>query len=669
MPGKLSHVALRTSLLYALVAAVWILVSDKVLVALVHDPVIMEEIAVCKGWAFVAVTALLLFGALRGQLRRWEQEAAARRLAEAYLAEAQRLSHTGSFGWNVATDEHYLVRGNIPHFRIRCHDEGDTAIGPRTSSSRGSDPRARDAGSRGAQERRDFDYEHRLLMPNGSVKHLHVVARAVRQEPGNVEFIGAVMDVTAQKRAEESLRRLNRELRAISNCNQTLMRATDEQTLLQEICRIVCEEAGYRMAWVGYCEHDEAKSVRPVAWAGMEDGYLATANITWADTERGRGLTGTAARCGTSTYIQDFTTDPSMAPWREGALKRGYRSCIALPLKDESASVFGVLTIYSSGPNAFSPDEIRLLEELAGDLAFGIMVVRARVERDEAEASLALRSFALDNVREAAFLIDEHARFHYVNEASCRILAYPREELLAMDVWDIDPDFPKERWPDHWRALRGEAFADVRRPPPRQRRPAFSGRDQRKLFGVWRQGLQPRPRSRHHRAQRAEEERLAHLRFFEAMDRVNRATHGADDLEQMMSGVLDAVLAIFECDRAFLQYPCDPGAAVWRVHMERCQPEYPGVLALGVEVPMDPEVAESFRILLASDGPVKFGPHPFHPVPAEVSERFGFKSFMSMAIHPKVGKAWEFGIHQCSYARVWTAEEERLFHEIGRRLA
>ena len=106
MPGKLSHVALRTSLLYALAAAVWILVSDKVLVALVHDPVLMEKISMCKGWAFVAVTALLLFGALRGQLRRWEQEAAARRLAEAYLAEAQRLSHTGSFGWKRSTGEH-----------------------------------------------------------------------------------------------------------------------------------------------------------------------------------------------------------------------------------------------------------------------------------------------------------------------------------------------------------------------------------------------------------------------------------------------------------------------------------------------------------------------------------------------------------------------------------
>src|SRR5271157_1956255 len=68
--------------------------------------------------------------------------------------------------------------------------------------------------------------------------------------------------------AEEALHRLNRKLQAISNCNQSLLRATDEQSLLEEICRIVCEEAGYRMAWVGYTDHDEAKSVRPVAWTG-----------------------------------------------------------------------------------------------------------------------------------------------------------------------------------------------------------------------------------------------------------------------------------------------------------------------------------------------------------------------------------------------------------------
>src|SRR5512136_2496199 len=101
-------------------------------------------------------------------------------------------------------------------------------------------------------------------------------------------------EIAERKRAEEALHRLNRELRAVSSCNQALVRAEDEQTLLADICRIICDEAGYRMAWVGYAENDDAKSVRPVAWAGIEEGYLANAAITWADTERGRGPTGIA---------------------------------------------------------------------------------------------------------------------------------------------------------------------------------------------------------------------------------------------------------------------------------------------------------------------------------------------------------------------------------------
>ena len=167
---------------------------------------------------------------------------------------------------------------------------------------------------------------------------------------------------------------------------------------------------------------------------------------------------------------------------------------------------------------------------------------------------------------------------------------------------------------------------------------------------------------------KAEQERLAHLRFFECMDQINRAMQGTNDLERMMSDVLGVVLSIFDCDRAFLMYPCDPGAAVWHVPMERNKPEYPGVLEPGLDMRMDPDVAETLRILLAADGPVKFGPGTPYALPADMSERFGFKCFMAMAIHPKAGSPWQFGIHQCSYARVWTAAEERLLREIGRRL-
>ncbi len=194
--------------------------------------------------------------------------------------------------------------------------------------------------------------------------------------------------IVLYQRNKEALHRLNRELQAIRNCDQILIRATDEQTLLEEICRIVCDEAGYRMAWVGYREFDDAKSVRAVAWAGVEDGYLANANITWDDSERGRGPTGTAIRNGESACIQDFATDPNAAQWRERALQRGYRSSIALPLKDEAQTTFGVLNIYAAEPNAFTVEEKRLLEELAGDLEFGIMVLRARIEHRQAEEEI-----------------------------------------------------------------------------------------------------------------------------------------------------------------------------------------------------------------------------------------------------------------------------------------
>jgi PAS domain S-box-containing protein len=161
---------------------------------------------------------------------------------------------------------------------------------------------------------------------------------------------------------------------------------------------------------------------------------------------------------------------------------------------------------------------------------------------------------------------------------------------------------------------------------------------------------------------------LTHLEFLESLDRVNRAISGNSDVEKMMSDVLDLVLSIFNCDRAFLLYPCDPEAATWRVPMERTRHEYPGALALGLQIAMDPSVARTLRTLLDSDGPVRFGAGALHPLPTQASERFGFLSVLSMAIYPKAGKPWQFGLHQCSHARVWIDEEERLFQEIGRRL-
>ncbi len=167
---------------------------------------------------------------------------------------------------------------------------------------------------------------------------------------------------------------------------------------------------------------------------------------------------------------------------------------------------------------------------------------------------------------------------------------------------------------------------------------------------------------------KAEQERTAHLHVLESISSTSRAIHGSNDLEEMMTDVLDVTLSTFGCDRAFLVYPCDPDAASWSVPMERTRPEYPGPKALDLTIPMDEEVAEVYRIQRSLDGPVKFGPGSEHPLPEKASQQFGIKSLISMALHPKVGKPWQFGMHQCSYARQWRTKEERLFQEIGRRL-
>src|SRR5215831_8085471 len=166
----------------------------------------------------------------------------------------------------------------------------------------------------------------------------------------------------------------------------------------------------------------------------------------------------------------------------------------------------------------------------------------------------------------------------------------------------------------------------------------------------------------------SEEERQAHLWFLESMDRINRAIQGTNDLERMMSDVLDAVLSIFSCDRAWLVYPCDPETASWKVSMEHTRPEFPGAFALGLDLPVDPEIAKVFQIVRASSSPVRFGPASEHPLATDVAKRFSIQSIMAMAIYPKGDKPYMFGLHQCSYLRVWTAQEERLFQDIGRRL-
>ena len=211
--------------------------------------------------------------------------------------------------------------------------------------------------------------------------------------PAAAGIVGASIhvarDITDRKRKERDLAGLNRTLKALSDSNKAMMRATDELEYLRDVCRIVVEDCGHAMVWAGFAEDDAAKTIRPVAHAGNEAGYLGAISLTWADTERGQGPAGRAIRTGQVASCPNILADPGFSPWREQARKRGYASSIVFPLLDSTGKAFGELTIYSTVPAPFSTEEIALLCELAEDLTYGIMTLRHRAAHAQAERALA----------------------------------------------------------------------------------------------------------------------------------------------------------------------------------------------------------------------------------------------------------------------------------------
>ncbi|MHB8482506.1 MAG: hybrid sensor histidine kinase/response regulator [Nitrospiria bacterium] len=190
-----------------------------------------------------------------------------------------------------------------------------------------------------------------------------------------------------QEKTSELLLRLNRAQKTLGECNEALVRATDPTKFLNEICHTIVSAAGYRLAWVGFAENDKGKTVRPVAQAGFEEGYINTLNLTWADAERGRGPVGTAIRTGKPSVCQSILIDQAFAPWRTEAKKRGYASCISLPLLRNNQA-FGALNIYAVESEAFDNQEVELLVNLANDMAYGIISLQEHHERKKMEEIL-----------------------------------------------------------------------------------------------------------------------------------------------------------------------------------------------------------------------------------------------------------------------------------------
>lgn len=252
------------------------------------------------------------------------------------------------------------------------------------------------------------------------------------------------------------LRRLNRTLRALGNSSSAINHASTEQDYLDSVCKIITDDCHYTMVWIGYAEQDEEKTVRPMAHAGFNQGYISTLNVRWDNSERGKGPTGTAIRTGKIKICRNMLTDPLFKPWRKAAIERGYASSLALPLIARKKT-FGAITIYSKQPDPFSKLEIDLLSELSEDIANGIETLRLRDENLKKETdleSVAARYKALFDQLAEGFALHEIVcdkkgkpvdyRFLEINPAFEKLTGLRRSEVVGRLMSEVLPnDDPK----------------------------------------------------------------------------------------------------------------------------------------------------------------------------------------------------------------------------------
>lgn len=223
-------------------------------------------------------------------------------------------------------------------------------------------------------------------------------------------FIAIIQDATGRKDNEAKIERLTRTHRLLTRVNEAIVRAQNRDGLFKAICNAAMESELFRFVWIGMLD-EQKLSVMPATCAGLDEGYTDKLNIRLDDEFTGNGPTGRAIREGTHVVCHDIEHDPCMAPWRDEALKRGYRASAVFPIREEWC-VVGAINVYAADTHFFTSDIIQLMLELAADVSFALGVFVERNRREWAEDEINQLNVALE---------------HRVLERTCQLEAANKE--------------------------------------------------------------------------------------------------------------------------------------------------------------------------------------------------------------------------------------------------
>ena len=275
------------------------------------------------------------------------------------------------------------------------------------------------------EKRNHFFFKHCLA--SGEIRDVEVYAGPMQFGESKMLY-SIVHDITDRTKAEASIIRVSRLYAVTSQINEAIVRFKEKDLLLREVCRIAIEFGQFQMAWVGIVD-ESTQMVVPLVSEGNEAGYLShIRSISIAEGPEGQGPTGNALRNGNWFVCNDIENDPRMVLWREEAVKRGYRSSIALPVK-ESGRVVAAITLYSLMANFFNQEEINLLVEVTNNISFAMEAIELEKERSLAEEETHKFRTITDQANYGSAITSLNGEIIFLNRAMAEMHGYDVTEL------------------------------------------------------------------------------------------------------------------------------------------------------------------------------------------------------------------------------------------------
>jgi PAS domain S-box-containing protein len=265
------------------------------------------------------------------------------------------------------------------------------------------------------------------------------------------------------KLQEEKLEKSRRLYATISQVNKMIIYAREADDLLRRLCSVIVDSGKFRMAWVGIIDW-ENRIVVPSCHAGHEDGYLSLIKVSLDPIPTGMGPTATAMRELRHYICNDIRTDPAIRPWKEDAMRRGYRSSMALPIF-KFGEPYGIFSLYSDEYHFFDEEEVRMLDEVVRDISFTLEIFEKEELRKKAEKGLRIEKQFSDSIINMLpgifYMYDERLQFQRWNNRFEEVSGYSPTEFTEMTVLDFFQDKQREMIRQKTEAVFVTGYCDV----------------------------------------------------------------------------------------------------------------------------------------------------------------------------------------------------------------